>query len=78
MAENQSAELIYAEAVAERKSYLMYKNEWQRFLDYAGFRHGFSLDSITEDVIVQYLDYLHKEFHKLCFPLWIKGKYFVF
>ena len=70
MAEKRSAELIYSEAVAERKSHSMYKNEWQRFLDYAGYRHGFSLDSITEEVIVQYLDYLHKELNLAPTTMW--------
>jgi integrase len=70
MAEKRSAELIYSESAAERKSHFMYKNEWQRFLDYSGFQNEFSLDSITEQGIVQYLDYLRKELNLAPTTIW--------
>lgn len=54
------AEEIFKECLSNKKSQLKYDTEWDRFMKFSEFK-DFQLSDITEEKVVQYIDFLRCE-----------------
>ena len=55
----RSADLIYSDILSHRKTESLYECEWRRFVAYSELKDDFKLDDITEEMIIQYIEFLH-------------------
>lgn len=66
----RSAKEIFADTLSNRKSKSMYDCEWSRFIEYSQLGDKFVIEDISEEKIIQYIDFLHHELNYAPTTIW--------
>lgn len=66
----RSSDDIFAETLTKRKSQNKYDDEWERFIKYSELPDIVQVGDITEEIVAQYLDFLHAELKLAPTTIW--------